>query len=446
MGQETITLSKPELKKVLVVEKIIAGHMTNDEGAVTLGISVRQIIRLKHKYYAEGAPGLAHKNRGKTPSHALSKELKDRAGELYKSKYHGSNCCHFAELLEQHEGIQLSPSSVRRILLDQGLKQPKQRRRSKAHPPRERRSQAGMLWQIDATSFPWLEDRAPGFTLHAAIDDATGRMVGAIFRENECREGYSVVMQHGIQAYGVPLGLYSDRHTIFRSPKEKLTVEQELAGESQPLSHFGKAMADLHIEHIKATTPQAKGRVERLWGTLQDRWVIELRLLGIRTMEEANSLLPQLMQKYNEQFAVLPHSAEPAYRALPEDVNLDHVFSARYCRTLGPGHTISYGNVVYTFAERLPQRLQTKTVVEVRETLSGEVLIWYGEQAWSLKRTERLKPTPKEKAGSAQPRKPANSHPWKATYAQKQLKRNTKQSTFQDVMYSQHNYYSEAPW
>jgi transposase len=169
--------------------------MTNSEGALTLGILVRQIIRLKNKYKAEGEQSITHKNRGRTPIHAISDDIKDRAAELYTTKYHGSNSCHFAELLQEHEGIELSSSSVRRILLAKGLKQAKQRRRMKAHQPRQRRSQAGMLWQIDATPFAWLEDRVPPFSLHAAIDDATGIVVGAIFRPNECREGYSIVMQ-----------------------------------------------------------------------------------------------------------------------------------------------------------------------------------------------------------------------------------------------------------
>ena len=439
-------MSRKEMKKILVVEKIINGHMTNNEGAFALGLSTRQVIRLKNKYEAEGAKGIIHKNRGKKPVHALSEETIDRAAALYESKYHGSNSCHFAELLQEHEDMKLSASSARRILLTKGLKQAKQRRRTKAHQPRQRRAQAGMLWQIDATPYAWLEDRSPSFALHAAIDDATGIVVGAVFRPNECREGYSIVMQQGIKEYGVPLGLYSDRHTIFRSPNEKLTVEQELAGEAKPLSNFGKAMAELGIEHIKAVTPQAKGRVERLWVTLQDRLVIELRLLGISTLEAANEALPSLIQKHNRQFSVDPRSSETAYMKLSEDIRLEHVFTLREYRTLGSGHTLSYGGAIYTFAESLPQRFDAKTVVEVRETLTGEVFVWHRNQAIVLKITERPKRIQIEKASSAQPRKPAKDHPWKTTYETTNAKHNTKRSSFKDAMYSQQNYYSEATW
>lgn len=422
------------------------GHMTNAEGAVLLGISTRQVIRLKKTYIAKGEEGLVHQNRGRKPVHALTEDVKERVVELYTTKYHGSNNCHLAELLEEHESLQLSSPSVRRILLEKGIKQSKQRRRSKAHQPRKRRSQAGMLWQIDATAYAWLEDRAPAFALHAAIDDATSTVVGAVFRPTECREGYSLVMQQGIKQYGVPLGLYSDRHTIFQSPNEKLTVEQELAGEAKPLSNFGKAMAELHIEHIKAVTPQAKGRVERLWVTFQDRLVIELRLLGINTIEEANEALPQLLQKHNRKFAVQPRDTESASMKLDPQLNLNHIFTIRQFRQLGHGNTLSYNGNIYTLAKPTTHRFDAKMTVEIRETLTNEVILWHQGQAFTLRETEkpqRVKQT--KKASAASPRKPAKDHPWKTTYDNTETKRNTKKSPFQEAMYSQYNSYAEAP-
>jgi transposase len=417
MGQEIVTLTRAELKKVLVVEKILDGRMTNREGAKALGLSIRQIIRLKNRLSEGGAQALAHRNRGRKPIHTLSDDVKQRVVELYTAKYHGSNNCHFAELLEEYESLRISPSSIRRILLAKGIKQTKQRRRSKAHQPRERKPQAGMLWQIDATPFAWLEDRAPAFTLHAAIDDATGTVVGAVFRKTECREGYSLVMQQGIRKYGIPLGLYSDRHTIFRSPNEKLTIEQELAGETKPLSHFGKAMAELHIEHIKAITPQAKGRIERLWKTLQDRLVMELRLLGVKTLEEANAALPGLLQKHNRKFAVKPKMAESAYVKLDPSVDLNHVFTIRQYRQLGAGNTLSYNGKIYTFAKPCAFRFEAKPTVEVRETLSGEVFVWHKGQAIALMETAKPKRAAEtKKAEPAQPRKPAASHPWRKAW------------------------------
>jgi transposase len=432
MGQETITLTNAEMKKVLVVEKVLDGQMTNMEAAAVLGITTRQVIRLKKKYMGEGTAGIAHQNRGRKPVHALEDNMKERVIELYANKYHGSNSCHFAELLDEHESITLSSSSVRRILLERGMKQAKQRRRSKAHQPRKRKPQAGMLWQIDATPYSWLEDRAPAFALHAAIDDATGTVVGAVFRKTECREGYSLVMQQGIAKYGVPLGLYSDRHTIFRSPNEKLTLEQELAGETKPLSNFGKAMAELHIEHIKAVTPQAKGRVERLWVTLQDRLVIELRLLGVQTIEEANQVLPRLIQKHNRQFAVKAAEADSAYVKLGSSMNLRHVFTIREHRQLGTGNTLSYGGKLYTLAKPTSFPFSARMTVEVRETLEGDLILWHHGQALELKETEKvLRSRETKKASSAQPRKPAADHPWRKVWNNKQTQNNTKTKAVQ---------------
>lgn len=451
MGQETVTLSRAELKKVIVVEKIISGHMTNEEGAAALGLSNRQVIRLKKKYMTEGgAAALAHRSRGKKPVHTLAEEVRERVATLYSQQYAGSNSCHFAELLEEREALVLSASSVRRILLAKGLKQAKQHRRKKAHQPRERRSQAGALWQIDATPYAWLENRAPAFALHAAIDDATGIVVGAVFRPTECSEGYTQVMLQGIKKHGIPLGLYSDRHTIFRSPSEQLTVEQELAGDTVPLSNFGKAMNELCITHIKARTPQAKGRVERLWGTLQDRLVIELRLLGVSTIEAANAALPALLRKHNRKFAVKPKNDEHAYRKPDSSLRLDYVFTIRELRTLGQGNTLSFAKKTYTFAKPSAYRLDAKTVVEVRQTLAGDVIVWHGNAAIQLveiAKPARKQPREKKKASSASPRKPASAHPWQTTAVHKtRVKNTTKKNDFQAAMYSTHNSYTEALW
>src|SRR5690606_12195560 len=196
----------------------------------------------------------------------------------YQSRYFGSNSTHFTELLAEHENIRLSVSSVRRILIQGGLRPARVRRRTKIHRSRPRKPQAGMLWQIDASPFAWLEDRGPELTLHGIIDDATGEVIAAAFRPTETLEGYVAVMMEGLRRKGVPLALYSDQHSIFHPPKGTPTHEQELPGQPQALSPFGQPIADLGITHIEALSPQAKGRIERLWQTMQDRLVVELRV------------------------------------------------------------------------------------------------------------------------------------------------------------------------
>jgi hypothetical protein len=180
-----------------------------------------------------------------------------------------------------------------------------------------------MLVQIDGSFHRWLEDRAEPMALLAAIDDATGKILAAVFRRQEDTEGYFLLIRQMIEQYGIPMSIDSDRHMIFCSPNEKRSIEQELAGESVPLSQFGRALKDLGITHIKAMTPQAKGRIERLFQTLQDRWVVELRLRGIQTLEEANQVLPELVKEHNEKFAVAPLEPESAFVPLEPGQSLD---------------------------------------------------------------------------------------------------------------------------
>jgi hypothetical protein len=286
-----------------------------------------------------------------------------------------------------------------------------------------------MLWQIDASPFAWLEDRGPELTLHGIIDDATGEVIAAAFRPTETLEGYVAVMMEGLRRKGVPLALYSDQHSIFHPPKGKPTLEQELAGQPQALSTFGQAIADLGITHIEALSPQAKGRIERLWQTMQDRLVVELRLRNVCTMEEANRVLPELIEKHNRLFAVEPQEAEPAYRPLPE-TPLEHIFTRREHRRISGGQTFSWKGKCY-----MPKpgpgvpRWEAKTVVEVHVGMDGQVWLWDQGRAWPCVETQAAEvpstaPAKKE-AAPTPPRKPAENHPWRKSFSSKQLQRST---------------------
>jgi transposase len=428
MRQERITLTREEMKRVLVIQKLIDQLLTTKEAATSLGLSTRQVLRLKATYIAEGAKGLSHKNRGKKPVHTIPESLKDKVADCYLQKYAGSNNCHFSELLAEQENIFISPSSVRRILLEKGLKPLKQRRRAKAHRPRERKPQAGLLWQLDASFHDWLEGRGPWLTLHAAIDDATGLVVAAQFQYTENMNSYFHVMHQGINRYGLPLSLYSDQHTIFFvAKKDDPSVEQELAGEIPVLTNFGLAMHDLGVTHIRALSPQAKGRVERLWGTLQDRLIIELRLLNVCSLEEANAVLPKLIEKHNRRFAVNPANVQSAYRKVDDSINLHHILCVREHRLVGPGQTISFRGKTYTFSSRVNyQLIPTKTRVEVRLNFKGQLFIWYKGEVFPLKETvipERVRMVNNEKAGPTLTRKPAANHPWRTWTGPKELKK-----------------------
>ena len=411
-------MTENDLKRLKVLERVASGAMNFQEGAQSLKITERQLRRLRQRYKEEGAKGLIHGNRGRKPSHALTEEMKAQVVRLFEEKYYDSNYSHCTDLLEEHDSIRLSRPSVARVLRSSGHKSKRcKRRRPQKHPRRDRRSQAGMLWQIDATPYEWLGDRAGKFALHAAIDDATGIVTGAHFTKNECFEGYVRTMQEGIAKYGIPMGLYSDKHTIFRSPDEKLSIDQELDGEQVPLSNFGKAMAELRITHIKANTPQAKGRIERLWETLQDRLPVELRLMGVRTMQEANEALPLLIAKHNASYAVVPADSETAYTPLGVDVDLSYVFARRETRKIGGGNDISYKRGVYVPVGTIAHTFNARVAVEVRETLSGEVVIWHEGKAVKLRRIERspsiLAGKPQDAPQAPKACKPASDHPWR---------------------------------
>lgn len=198
-----------------------------------------------------------------------------------------------------------------------------------------------MLVIIDASPHAWFFNNDE-CSLHGAVDDATGEILALFFTPNECLEGYFRIMKTVISNNGVPLAVYADRHTIFRSPKaDKLSIEDELNGKKVKNTQFGKAMAELSINLIWAKTAQAKGRIERLWETLQSRLPVELSIAGITTMEEANAFLAVFIKKYNEKFAVEPRDPQSAYRKLEDDINLDHILCIKETRQVDHGSTFS---------------------------------------------------------------------------------------------------------
>jgi transposase len=422
--RETISLTREERKKLYVIQKVVNGFYTIKEAADLLELSNRQVLRLKAQYLLEGDRSVVHKNTGRKPMHALSNDLKRRILELYQSdSYNGSNDCHFAELLNEYEGINISPSSVRRILREAQISPVRKRRSKKVYRPRQRKPRLGMLLQLDASDHDWLERRSDPFSLLATIDDATSKVISAIFRPTEDLEGYLKLMDQVIKTEGIPEGIYSDKHTIFRSPKEGLTIEQELNGEETPLSQFGKAMDDLGIAHFKANTPQAKGRIERLWETFQNRLPIEFRIRKINTIEEANAVLPELVKKYNESFAKEPADLTSAFVPYNHRLPLENILCFRRgTRSIGSGQTISYKGSRYKTTNEA-KIFSIKSRVEIRETLQGELFIFFEDQCYMLKKVDKESPTiasKKPETVCVTPHKPAPNHPWRQSYPTKE--------------------------
>ncbi|WP_409229474.1 ISNCY family transposase [Gudongella sp. SC589] len=326
-------LNDKQINRYRVLSNVIEGNLKPCDAAKTLNLSERQVYRLIKGVNIEGVTSLIHKNSSKKPSHTFDDDFKQNILELRRSdNYKDSNFTHFRELLVEREGISISYNALYTLLTSNGFKSPKKRRKSKNHNRRKRKSRQGMLIQIDATPFEWFEGSVK-YALHGAMDDATGQVVGLYMTKNECLHGYLEVIRQMVLTHGVPTCVYSDMHTIFRSPiAGKVSVEEQLKGKSINKTQFGRAMEELGVSLIYARSPQAKGKVERLWNTLQSRLPTDLKIAGVTSIEQANEFLADYIASFNSKFAVEPEEAISAYTPLPDYLNLDHILCVKFDR------------------------------------------------------------------------------------------------------------------
>jgi transposase len=417
----------------------LAGRITGQEAADVLGLSLRHIRRLNAAYRKEGAAVLAHGNRGKRSHRRIPEAVEEEIVALAKDLYYDYNNCHFTEELEERHGITVSSSTVRRVRQRHGLSSPRKRRVPRHRRRRERYPQAGMLLQVDGSKHDWLEGRGPWITLHAAIDDATNEVPWAVFREAEDATGYALLVHHISQTHGLPLALYADRHTIFQNPKQA-TIGEQLAG-LEPRSQLGHILNSLDINLIEARSPQAKGRVERLFGTLQDRLVKELRRAGADSLDEANVVLRKYLPRFNKRFTKPPAQPGTAYRPQLSRAEANARICFIYWRTVTNDHTISlFGNDLNL--PDLPVRLNlARRRIQLHHRMDGRLAVVYNRQVLGLlqpaqlgpPRLEQFEPAPKHLANrlppvqipsppasngskinsSQEPRKPDYNHPWR---------------------------------
>ncbi|MBL7120098.1 MAG: ISNCY family transposase [Dehalococcoidia bacterium] len=345
-----------------------------------LGLSLRHVRRLLAAYRKEGAAAIAHGNRGGKPRHTVDANRRRRVLELAQSTYTGFNTQHLTEIMAEREGIVLSRSTVRRILLEAGIRSPRKRRPPKHRSRRERYPQKGMLLQIDGppeAGHDWLQGRGPYLSLIGAIDDATNEVPYALFRQQEDAQGYFLLLRQIVASHGIPLALYHDRHGIFeRSPKESESLEEQLAGERKP-TQFGRLLQELGITSIPSYSPQARGRIERLWGTSQDRLVAELRLAGARTLQEANQVLWHFIPGYNSKFMVPAAEPGSAYSQPRQGFIPHEVFCFKYQRTVGADNVVSFGNHRLQIEPGNGRLSYARAKVEVHERLDGSLALYY---------------------------------------------------------------------
>lgn len=354
-------MTQKQLNRYQVISQVIEGSLSVVDAAARLNISDRQVKRIKKGVLAQGPSFLIHKNSGSRPTHAFSDDFVKRIVNLKLSDpYKSANFLHFSELLAEHEAIAISYSALYSILTNAGVKSPMKRRKSKAHHRRKRKAQEGLLVQMDATPFDWFGDGTVR-SIHGAIDDATGKILGLFMTKNECLQGYFEVTRQFILANGIPVYIYADRHTIFLSQKRsKLSIEEQLAGKTIPDTQFGRALKELDVTIIPARSPQAKGRVERLWSTLQSRLPVEFKINGITTPEQANTFLASYIKLFNDKFAVLPVNSISAFKTVSDSLNIDHVLCVKHKRLVDNGAVFSYYNkhfkILCTGSQNVPPK------------------------------------------------------------------------------------------
>jgi transposase len=372
-------MSRRQWKRLDAVERIERGQLTVGDAATVLGLSKRQVRRVRRAVEARGAAGVLHGNARRPSQHRIAEKVRRRIVELRRGKYDGFNDVHFAEKLAEVEGVRVSRVSVRRILRAAGIGPPRKRRAPKHRRRRDRKAQAGLMILWDGSRHDWLEGRGPMLCLIGAIDDATGELLpGAHFVEQECAAGYLAVLHAIARDRGVPWSAYMDQHGSLKRNDDHWTLEEERRGTQHP-TQVGRALSELEIEVIYALSPQAKGRVERLWGTLQDRLVSELRLAGASTRAQANSVLERYRPEHNRRFALAPQDATPAWRPRRRGLDLDRVCSFAYAATVLNDNTVRLAGMVIDVPPGPRKRSYAGARVELRQFLDGSWNVFLGE-------------------------------------------------------------------
>ena len=411
---DLLTMSKEELSRLEVMEHLQEKRMGQRTAAEILGVSVRHVKRLLRSYRSEGAAGLVSKQRGKASHHQLDTEMVQAALDLLKGRYadFGPTLAH--EKLVEREGLKLCLGSTRKIMIEEGIWKAKRARKVEKHPLRERRACYGELEQMDGTDHDWFEGRSERCTLLVMIDDATGQLGALSFVPEESFFGYCNLLRQYLAAHGRPAGLYTDKHGIFR-----VNMPNAVSGDN--LTQFGRAMHSLEIPILCANTPQAKGRVERVNETLQDRLVREMRLRGLNNMQQGNAYLPEFILDFNARFAVQPRSSLDAHRPLLTHQNLDQILAWQEPRSVSKNLTVQFKNVVYQIQTDRPAYAWHNAQVNICQDALGQVAILYKNNPLDYtifhKQTRQAEVVTAKQVNhvllnQSKAHKPSENHPW----------------------------------
>jgi transposase len=360
-------------KRLDVIQRVYRSELTVGQAALIMGLSERQCYRVKARVNKAGAKGVVHGNRGRPCQRKLKEKTVKRVLELARGKYQGFNDHHLTEKLKEQEKISLSREKVRRILRAEGIGSPKKRRGLKHRSRRERRPAEGMMLQVDGSPHDWLEGRGPPMCLIGGIDDATSKVIGGFFTQAESSWGYFTLFSDAFGEHGLPHSIYTDCHSVFWTDREP-TVEEQLINK-KPTTEVGRALDELGVTLILAHSPQAKGRIERLWNTFQDRLVSELRLAKAKTLEQAQAVLERYIPEHNRRFSK-PAKAEPAWRKV-SSLQIERALCFKQQRTVAKDNTITFEATVLQIPKTSPFRSYANRRVEVHVLLDGALEVFY---------------------------------------------------------------------
>jgi transposase len=370
------SLTMQDEKRLDVIQRVYRSELTVVQAALVMGVSERQCYRIKARVGKAGAKGVVHGNQGRPCKRKIKDKTLRRVVELARGKYQGFNDHHLTEKLKEQEQIELSREKVRRILRAEGIVSPKKRRGIKHRSRRERRGSEGMMLQVDGSPHDWLQGRGPRLCLMGAIDDATSKVMGAFFVQAESSWGYFHLFCEIFKEHGVSQSIYTDSHSVFWTDREP-TLEEQLINR-KPTTEVGRGLEELGVTLILAHSPQAKGRIERLWNTFQDRLVSELGLAKAKTVAQATVVLNRYLPVHNRKFAK-PAKAQPAWRKL-STVQIEQALCFKQRRTVAKDNTVTFEGTILQIPKTSPFGSYANKRIDVHVLLDGAVEFFYKQQ------------------------------------------------------------------
>lgn len=415
MREDIIAMSTQEVKRLKIMPKVLDRQLTQAKAGEVLGISERQVRRLVKRIREQGAKGLVHRNRGRPSPHKMPKEHENVIGLVVEENYHDFGPTLASEKLWERHGIKVGREKLRQIMISKDIWRVRRKKRD-AHQWRERKHYYGEMIQMDGSHHDWLEGRGPEMVLMGYVDDATGRAYGRFYDY----EGLYPAMdsfERYIRHYGLPVSVYLDKHSTYKTMRQP-DLDELLRGETAA-TQYGRACRELGVEVIHAHSPQAKGRIERAFGTLQDRLIKEMRLASISTKEEANEFLERYLPIYNKRFGKEPLREADLHRSLPRGVRLRDIFCIQGRRTITNGYIVKWRGRMFLIED--PTIVQRRRKVEIREHFDGAITIKFNGRYLKHKEIRDQKPVVEQevKKEAAEPVKkkskyiPPADHPWR---------------------------------